>query len=126
MTTAAQQQQHQQPAPVEVGGNIDGNANPALLPPAKRARLDGNNVGAVSDLRTFVAQQIRHHLGEDEPALVDLIVSHCVVVAGLESGPLHVRPDVLLPELRDVLDEDAEVFIDALQRKVQELNDSSS
>ena len=64
-------------------------------------------------LRTFVTQQIQHYLGEPEASLIDFVCQNIITN--------HKTPEQLLPELQDVLEEDAMAFCQAVWRKTQEL-----
>lgn len=76
----------------------DWQSQPLLVPPA-----------AMPAFRDFIAAQIQHLLGEAEASLVDFLCQGKSVTQ-------------ILPELQDVLEEDAEGFCERLFGKVQELN----
>ena len=93
-------------------------------PPSKRIKLDPNAMDpslsfpavpevARASLRVFVAERIKHFLGEEEQTLIDFILQHV-----LDRKPCQVLLD---NELKDVLDEDAQPFLLQLWDKVQEL-----
>lgn len=63
-------------------------------------------------LRTFVAAQIKNLMGEEEATLIKFIVDHVV-----EEKPMPA----LVEELKQVLDEDTNEFLVALQKKLEEL-----
>lgn len=64
-------------------------------------------------LREFIGRQIEKYLGEREETLVEFVFKH--VMEG-KTG------EGLLPELRDVLEEDSEGFLAALWEEVKELS----
>jgi hypothetical protein len=95
------------------------NSQPAETaePPAKKARLDVDsfpNIPADSHaaLRSFISSQIRNYLGEEEATLIDFIFNHVTAQKTVES---------LLPELKEVLDDDAAACLQAILAKSVEL-----
>ena len=110
MTQQQQQQQQQQAA-----------ATTDEPPPAKRLKPAENwqttplTVDAAQRpaLQAFVAAQIRQLLGEEEASLIEFLVEKVVVH--------QATPADLLPELQDVLEDDAPKFVQALWEKTQEL-----
>ena len=63
-------------------------------------------------LREFIASQIRHYLGEEEATLIDFIFNHVTAQKSTET---------LLPELKDVFEEDAQECLQAILAKTVEL-----
>jgi len=89
-------------------------------PSAKRTKLDPAELGVFpivpasshDALRQYIKDLIRQHLGEGEATLTDFVYKHVLTEKASAS---------LLPELNEVLDEDAPKFILQLWEKVQEL-----
>lgn len=88
----------------------------AAEPAAKKPKLAGFAALPAAQhapLRTWIAAAIVEYLGEEEATLIDFIVRHVVE---------RKAPDHLLPELKEVLEEDADGFLDKLVAKVAELS----
>ena len=67
-----------------------------------------------ADLRTFMAASIQEYLGQEEATLIDFIYQHVLA---------QKTPEQLVPDLKQVLDEDADAFLEALfLNKVHELS----
>ena len=85
-------------------------------PPSKRFKPDDSfpfiPVPSHATLRDFIASQIRNFLGEEEATLIDFIFHHVTSQKTVEG---------LLPELKDVLDEDANACLQAVFEKSHEL-----
>jgi RNA-binding protein 25 len=62
-----------------------------------------------SKMRAWTGKKMLEYLGEEEPAMVDF------VLAKLRD---HVRPQAILDELRQVLEEEADMFVALLWRKL--------
>jgi PWI domain len=94
----------------------DSNTQPAGdEPPAKKVKLDVSNPllsfpsippQQTSALRQFISDRIKHYLGEEEASLIDFVYNH--VVQG------NKTVSALIPELTDVLDEDATPFLESI------------
>jgi hypothetical protein len=106
MTASAQQQQQLAPTAAAAASKLDA----ALL-------------------RTFVSSQIQKYLGEDEPTLGEFVVRKVLEVVGgstsaaessSDSLPERIRT-ALLPDLKDVLDEDSDAFMEAVVSHVQSM-----
>jgi len=93
---------------------------PPEEPPAKRVKLDTSQAFPTlpatkrDELRQFISQSIQHYVGEPEQTLIDFCLQH---VLDQKSG------QELLPELEEVLEEDANSFLQGLWDKVQELKE---
>ena len=83
---------------------------PALSPPGTDA--DATTAAAATLLRTFIANQIKHYMGEEEVTLIDFLYQQVMS---------RVTVSKLLEELQPVLEEDAPVFAQELWNKVHEL-----
>ena len=73
-------------------------------PAAKKPRVEH------TDIREWISQEIQQLMGVPEASLVDFIYKHV-------SDKSKAIQD-LLPELQDVLDEDAPAFLDKLQKQL--------
>lgn len=126
--TQQQQQQQQSYSSANNNNNDDdgtnnnnkGSSMAHSEPDPKRQRMDEDwrttpfqPVTAVDELRVFVVAQIQHFLGEEEDSFIDFICQQ-VQTPGK-------TPEQVLPDLQDVLEEDAPIFLESLWRKVQEL-----
>lgn len=89
-----------------------GSALASHEPPTKKVKLDISNpmlsfppipLHQASLLRQFICDRIKHFLGEEEESLIDFVYNY--VVQG------NKTVSALLPELTDVLDEDATPFL---------------
>jgi hypothetical protein len=103
MTTKQQQQQ----------------ADESLEPPFKKLKseeLDSSfpSIPIVCHvaLRDFIASEIRNYLGEEEATLIDFIFQHVIAQKSAKT---------LLPELKEVLEEDATACLQAILQKSEEL-----
>lgn len=96
-------------------------APPSEEPPSKKAKVDSSVAfpsimapESRDNLRSYISQQIKQYLGEEEATLIDFIYNH---VIEMKTG------QELLPELIDVLGEDeGNDFFNKLWGKVQELS----
>jgi hypothetical protein len=78
-------------------------------------------------LRAFVSSQIQKYLGEDEPTLGEFVVRKVLEVVGAATSAATSSSDplpelirtALLPDLKDVLDEDSDAFMEAVVSHVQ-------
>ena len=118
MTAAAAQQQQQLPPPPQVAAETTA------------SKLDS------AVLQAFVSSQIQTYLGEDEPTLGEFVVRKVgeVVNSHDDDGgaasssssseeaalPEAIRA-ALLPDLKDVLDDDSDAFIHAVVAQVQSM-----
>jgi hypothetical protein len=93
-------------------------------PPMKKLKVDLTNPdvlfplipeSSVTALRQFIAASIKHYLGEEEATLIDFVNQH--VLSGKSVS-------ALLPELSDVLDDDAGAFLQAVYEQSQQLASS--
>lgn len=115
MTQQQQQQQIEEPQPKRVKTdsdiNVPENTSPTFVnfPPIV-------DPSSIEQLRTFIAKEIKQLLGEEEATLIEFIHQHIVQQKSVQS---------LLPDLEQVLEEDAAQFLDALQRKSMELSSST-
>lgn len=78
-------------------------------------------------LRAHVAQQITHYMGVEEATLIDFCVKHVLALTSQEDQTTRATQEVatwegLTSELQQVLEEDTNAFVEALQRKVKELS----
>lgn len=64
------------------------------------------------EMRGFIASQIKHYMGEEEDSLIGFILQHV-----LDEKPMLA----LLEELKGVLEEDADAFLQSLQSKIGSL-----
>jgi PWI domain len=104
-----------------------GHAQPAgVEPPAKKVKMDLSNPlllfppiapQQASPLRQFISDRIKHFLGEEEVSLIDFVYNHVV------QGNKTVA--ALLPELTDVLDEDATPFLQSIYDYCHQLTSGS-
>jgi len=82
---------------------------PPEEPATKRLKVEATTTPV--DLKVWITQQIQLLLGEPEASLVTFIHNH------VTSQPPKPIAD-LLPELQEVLDEDASAFLEKLQHQV--------
>jgi hypothetical protein len=92
-----------------------------MEPPQKRQKTEEGAFPSLpaachEELRQFIGSQIKEYLGEEEASLVNFVSTF--VLEGKTSAQL-------LPELREVLEEDAQAFLDSLWKKTQELASST-
>ena len=113
---------------------------PNEQPPSKKPKLSSPPTSSIpideSLLRAHVAQQITHYMGVEEATLIDFCVNHVMALvsssSSSSSSSLHHEQsttnaattktwDGLTKELQPVLEEDTPAFVEALERKVREL-----
>jgi hypothetical protein len=96
-------------------------AQPQQQPPPPALDTTSKLDSAV--LQAFVSSQIQKYLGEDEPTLGEFVVRKVVEVVGAGLSSESLLPEsirtALLPDLKDVLDEDSDAFIEAVVAHVQ-------
>jgi hypothetical protein len=115
----AQQKHQQQQQPIEQ--QID----PATTitdqePPLKKIKLAAFprlSATATAQLRTYISSQIKVLLGQEEASLID----YCCSLVETQTDP-----QAAIPELEQVLDEDAALFWSGLCAKVQELHEQDN
>ena len=66
----------------------------------------------LTELRSYISSSIQQLLGEEEVTLIDFIQNHVTSQQSIAS---------LLPELEQVLEEDARTFVQSLWEKIYQL-----
>jgi hypothetical protein len=118
-----QQQQHHQ-----------GNTTNLEEPPMKRIKVDVTDPtllfptitsdDKIAALRQYISQQIQHYIGEADETLIAFVLKHIVVTTN-NSTQLHTNNSTvaaLLPELKEVFDDDAIAFLQSIYEYSQQLS----